>query len=556
MKKIFCVLFAAMIMLSAASFTENREVYDVSGCITVNAAKTTGDYQYVTNGNNVTITKYTGSDVSVVVPSKLGGKTVTAIGDGAFKNNSSIQSLTLPDTIQKIVNGSLTNCKNLKTLTIKSKSFVFTNNDLNGFFAGTTKLQSVNVPSSHTKYITVDGVVFSKDKKTLILFPSGKAQSYNIPNTVTSIGKYAFCNNTKLITINIPGSVKTVNSKSFVKCSSLMRITLLNGVQTVEDGAFTECKVLSDLMIPKSVTKMSDQENYFKKYCNTDFTIYGDKDSYAYQYALKNNYRFSDIAKRFTVIPITYASVTLNKTEFTYNNTDCKPKIWDISIQKNELLFLKDYTVTYQNNRNAGTGKLIITGKGDYFGTMVKTFTIKPQAVPAWVVQYNISGLEKTYTYTGKSISPNFSIKGYKKGTDYTVSYENNKNIGITMFTIKFIGNYSGSYIRSFTITPPKVNLKSVTSTRPSTAKNFYQARFTATWTTNNIADGYQLQYSRNKNFATYSTATIKNKNISSKTINNCYRGETVYVRVRSFKDVNSRRIYSDFSTVKSIKIK
>ena len=124
------------------------------------------------------------------------------------------------------------------------------------------------------------------------------------------------------------------------------------------------------------------------------------------------------------------------------------------------------------------------------------------------------------------------------------------------MFTIKFIGNYSGSYIRSFTITPPKVNLKSVTSTRPSTAKNFYQARFTATWTTNNIADGYQLQYSRNKNFATYSTATIKNKNISSKTINNCYRGETVYVRVRSFKDVNSRRIYSDFSTVKSIKIK
>ncbi len=109
-----------------------------------------------------------------------------------------------------------------------------------------------------------------------------------------------------------------------------------------------------------------------------------------------------------------------------------------------------DYTVSYANNKNAGTATVTVTGKGDYTGSAKGTFKINAaNASKATVKAAN-------QTYSGKAFTPaptvTFSGKTLKQGTDYTVSYANNKNVGTATVTVSFKGNYTGSAKGTFTI--------------------------------------------------------------------------------------------------------
>lgn len=117
-----------------------------------------------------------------------------------------------------------------------------------------------------------------------------------------------------------------------------------------------------------------------------------------------------------------------------------------------------DYTVSYSDNVNAGslTAKITITGMGNFKGTTVRYFNIKPNDLAdnrATIPYLN-------YTYTGKARTPEPTLKvnGVKlvKGTDYTVSYSNNINVGelTAKVTIKGKGNFSGTTVRYFNIKP------------------------------------------------------------------------------------------------------
>ncbi|WP_028510325.1 CAP domain-containing protein [Ruminococcus sp. NK3A76] len=121
-----------------------------------------------------------------------------------------------------------------------------------------------------------------------------------------------------------------------------------------------------------------------------------------------------------------------------------------------------DYTVSYKNNINIGTATITITGKGDYTGTVSKTFKINA----ASLAKADVSGI-KNKAYTTKAItqSPTVKVGGraLKKGTDFTLTYKNNKAVGTAIVTITGKGNYTGSIKKTFKITKASVAKAKVT---------------------------------------------------------------------------------------------
>lgn len=173
----------------------------------------------------------------------------------------------------------------------------------------------------------------------------------------------------------------------------------------------------------------------------------------------------------------------------------------------------KDYTVSYQNNINAGTAYVIIKGKGSYSGTVKRSFTIKPAIIYKQCTFYKIA----SQYYTGSQIKPVPKIKNgtttLKNGTDFTLTYQNNVNKGTAKVYIKGKGNYSGSCSLTFSITARPVSTLKITV--PSVTYNGKAQKPAVTVKYNNYkfkngAD-YTLSYKNNTKIGT-ATVTVKGK--------------------------------------------
>ncbi len=124
-------------------------------------------------------------------------------------------------------------------------------------FDGCTSLQSIDVKENNMNYSSIDGVLFSKDKHTLILYPAGKAEFiYEIPNTVLSIRDYAFRDCVGLDSVVIPESFATIGTSAFRGCTSLRYVSIPNSVRFIENYAFFGCTSLESVKIPDSVTRV------------------------------------------------------------------------------------------------------------------------------------------------------------------------------------------------------------------------------------------------------------------------------------------------------------
>lgn len=164
-----------------------------------------------------------------------------------------------------------------------------------------------------------------------------------------------------------------------------------------------------------------------------------------------------------------------------------------------------------------------------------------------------ISGLKASYSYTGKAVKPSVTLKldgkTLKKGTDYTVSYKNNKKIGKATITIKGKGDYSGKVTRTFKIVPKKETVSKLTSPKARTIK--------VVWKKDTQVTGYQIQYAKNSKFTSgMKIVTIKKKTTVSKNITKLVKNKKYYVRVRSYKKVNGKTYYGKWSKTKSVTCK
>ena len=185
---------------------------------------------------------------SVTIPNS-----VTSIGDEAFVACSNLTSVTIPNSVISIGNYEFNSCTSLTSITIPNS--VTSIGDVP--FCNCTRLTSIDVEESNANYSSQDGVLFNKNKTTLILYPIGNARtSYDIPNSVTSIGDYAFFGCTSLTSVTIPDSVTSIGSGAFGGCESLTSITIPNSVTSISGGAFWNCKSLASITIPNSVTSI------------------------------------------------------------------------------------------------------------------------------------------------------------------------------------------------------------------------------------------------------------------------------------------------------------
>lgn len=204
----------------------------------------------------------------------------------------------------------------------------------------------------------------------------------------------------------------------------------------------------------------------------------------------------------------------------------------------------RDYTVSYKNNTKVGTATVTIKGIGNFSSTKSVTFKIKAQAISKATVS-----TIKNQVYTGKAIKPFFTMKyngmKLKAGTDYTVTYSNNKKTGKATITIKGKGNFTGSKKVTFVIVPKKVTVSKVVSSKSGTA--------TVSFIPVTGASGYQVSYATSKN-GTYKVAGTTKK--VSYSINKVAKNKKIYVKVRAYVTVDGKKVYGSYSTVKAVKVK
>ena len=207
----------------------------------------------VTISNSVTsIGKYAFSDCSslttVTIPNS-----VTSIGSFAFYNCSGLTTVTIPNSVTSIGSHAFSYCIGLTSVTISNS--VTSIGDL--AFYGCSSLTEINVESANTKYTSENGVLFNKDKTTILCYPAGKTgTTYTIPNSVTSIDGSAFSGCSGLTTVTIPNSVTTIGNDAFSHCNNLIIITIPNSVTSIGEGAFGNCHGIISVTIPNSVTNI------------------------------------------------------------------------------------------------------------------------------------------------------------------------------------------------------------------------------------------------------------------------------------------------------------
>ena len=243
-------------------------------------------------------------------------------------------------------------------------------------------------------------------------------------------------------------------------------------------------------------------------------------------------------------ISISKASVTLSTSTYAY---DGKAKTPSVNVKVNGKTLKKDtdYTVSYSNNTKVGTAKVTITGKGNYTGSVSKTYSIKNNFKKA-----TVSGIS-TKAFTGKNITHSITVKyngkTLKNGTDYTVSYSNNKNIGTATVKITGKGSYTGTITKTFKINPAKQEIQKLTAK----SKAFF-----VDWEQKGSATGYEIQYATNSKFTSAKKVTITNNKTDTKTISKLSGKKKYYVRVRSYTTVKGTKYYGAWSASKSVTTK
>ena len=177
---------------------------------------------------------------------------VTSIGDGAFVNCSGLTSIDIPNNVTAIGGYAFGNCSGLTSVTIPN-SVTSIGSDA---FSGCSGLSSIRVASGNTVYDSRDNcnAIIKTQKNELVV----GCKNTIIPNSVTSIGRYAFWGCSDLLSVAIPNSVTYISDYAFADCINLTTITIPNSVTYIGGGAFADCTSLTSVIIPNTVTQIND----------------------------------------------------------------------------------------------------------------------------------------------------------------------------------------------------------------------------------------------------------------------------------------------------------
>jgi uncharacterized repeat protein (TIGR02543 family) len=233
--------------------------------LAVSVTANPGDFTYTDNGDNITITGYTGPGGAVEIPPEIDGKPVTSISSEAFSKLTGPTSVTIPDSVTNIGYAAFKECTDLASVTIGNGvtsigSSAFENcTELTSATIGSsvtsigssafkdcTKLDSVTIPNSIT---SIGGSAFEN---------CTGLTSATIGNSVVYIGNFVFFGCTKLASITIPDSATSIGNYAFYDCAGLTSLTIGSGIASIGYCAFYGCAGLTSVTIPNSVTSIGN----------------------------------------------------------------------------------------------------------------------------------------------------------------------------------------------------------------------------------------------------------------------------------------------------------
>ncbi len=395
----------------------------------------------------------------ITIPAAINGIPVTAIG--GFRDCYNLTSITIPDSVTTIQSCAFVECHSLRSITIPSSVKIIANN----VFEYCISLESVTIPNSVT---TIANEAF---------YDCRSLKGITIPDSVTTIDYEAFSDCRSLTSVTIPDSVTKIGDRTFWNCNSLTRATIPGSVTEIGKEAFgyyydvdsQQLKKVSGFTIygdfgtaaesyasengftfvgnPDDIgnaVKISslEKEKYIYsgsenkpavtlEYCGkydglkegTDYTISYSNNVNAGTATVTVsgiNHFNGSISKEFTIEPAELSvKIKPDKEKYEYTGAEIKPSVQVTKTSDNQLLTEgTDYTVSYSNNVNEGTGTVTVTGINNYTGTTSISFSI---------VKASQSGTEKQKETAKEKITittkPS-SVKAKVKKNKVTVSWK------------------------------------------------------------------------------------------------------------------------------------
>jgi hypothetical protein len=216
-------------------------------------------WSYSISEGKATVTGVEPATGDLVIPATLDGCPVTDIGATAFTNCTGLTSVTIPASVT-----------NFGTATTSSVPYEY---KIVFAFSDCSSLTNIHVAEDNPVYSSRDGVLLTKDGKTLLFCPIGKTELYSVPDGVLQIGDgdvyyghyrqnsgwFAFAGCTNLTRVTIPDSVEVIDDGSFECCSGLTSIEIPDSVTSIGDSAFGNCSGLTTISIGRNVASIGEE---------------------------------------------------------------------------------------------------------------------------------------------------------------------------------------------------------------------------------------------------------------------------------------------------------
>ena len=386
---------------------------------------------------------------------------------------------------------------------------------------------------------------------------------------------------TATVTVTGKGNYAGTLTKTFTIAAADIETAKINDIA---DQTYT-----GSALEPKVIVTYGEQDDAYELKADEDYTVAYEDNVTAGTATVtvtgKGNYA-GTLTKTFTIAAADIKTAKISDiADQTYTGSAFEPEVTVTYGEQDDAYELKadeDYTVAYDDNVAAGTATVTVTGKGNYAGTLTKTFTIAAADIKA----AKISAVADQ-AYTGAAITPEVTvIYGNQNavkliaGTDYTVSYGNNVFVGTATITVTGKGNYAGTLTQTFTIVAPAPAPTPDVTTQETdagiddadldgdddavvipTVKKIKQVKVTAKkkalvlkWKKMSGVAKYQIQFSTKKNFKKAKTYNVK-KSQTSVNIKRLKKATKYYVRIRACKtytdeDDNDKTVYGAWVTV------
>ena len=486
------------IMIPASVTSIGDSVF--SGCLSLTSITVDSKNSYYSSENGVLFNKskselilYPANNPNekYIVPSS-----VTIIDSFAFDSCYNFTSIIIPDSVTSIGDAAFYQCAELSNITIGSGLTTIGE----GVFWECRFLTNITVDPNNKNFSSENGVLFNKDKSEIVAYPAGNSRKkYTIPNSVTSIGGTAFWNCVNLENLTIPNAITYIAKSSFLSCENLTDIyytgsaddwtkikigdynedltnaTIHYNYDPNHTHSYTEkitkqptCTATGEKIKTCSICGMKVTETIpAKGHTSGNWIVdkpaaIGVKGSKHKECTVCGKILEKAEIPALAATDISGASVTLSTNSYTYNGKAKKPTA-TVTLNGKTLKKDVDYTVKYSSNTAIGKAKVTITGKGNYKGTVSKTFKILPakQTIAkltaqkkgfalSWTKDKNVTGYQIQYdvksdfksaksAYVKTNSTYKKTISGLKSKKTYYVRVRSYKTVG----GVKYYGSWS-----------------------------------------------------------------------------------------------------------------